>query len=182
VKEDIMRKHLSNSQCQSLLRHLMSTAVLASAGWLAVVSPASAQGAADPELTQAPPASATADGALGGEALNVAAHDGTDTKPVAFQPASAMDASVTVADSTSTERAFVTDADVTRYDVAALDDRVLDHQRGRAVGMLMVAATPNGFRANSVTLWDEIGPPVQTPQPSDAARAQTGNIVTYNRK
>ncbi|CAB3781704.1 hypothetical protein [Pararobbsia alpina] len=66
--------------------------------------------------------------------------------------------------------------------IATLDDRMLDHQRGRAVAMIMVAATPNGFRGNSVTLWDEIGPPVQTPQPTDAARAQTGNIVTYNRK
>jgi hypothetical protein len=160
----------------------MSTAVLASAGWLAVVSTAQAQDAADPEVAQAQPVFATASGATGSEGPILAARDETDTNPVAFQLASATQPSVTVADTMTAERAFVTDTDVTRYDTAALDDRVLEHQRGRAVGMIMVAATPNAFRANSVTLWDEIGPPVQTPQPSDAARAQTGNIVTYNRK
>jgi hypothetical protein len=156
--------------------------VLASAGWLAVVSTAAAQSAVDADAGQAAPVSVTAIGAPANEASNLAVRDETDTKPVAFQLASAPDESVSVADVPSTERAFVTDPDVTRYDVAALDDRMLDHQRGRAVGMIMVAATPNAFRANSVTLWDEIAPPVQTPQPSDAARAQTGNIVTYNRK
>jgi hypothetical protein len=177
-----MRKQTSYSHKPYLLRRLMSAAVLASAGWLAVVSAAGAQSAVDPDAAQAPPVSVTAIGAPGNEATNLAARDETDTKPVAFQLPSTTDESVSVADVTSTERAFFTDADVARYDVAALDDRVLDHQRGRAVGMIMVAATPNAFRANSVTLWDEIGPPVQTPQPSDAARAQTGNIVTYNRK
>ncbi len=177
-----MRKHTSNSHCPSLLRHLMSSTVLASAGWLAMVSVAGAHGAADPGETQAQPVSAAIAGAFAYEVPVSLARDETDTNPVAFQVASATDESVTVADASSTERAFVTDAGVTRYDTAALDDRVLDHQRGRAVGMIMVAATPNAFRANSVTLWDEIGPPVQTPQPVDAARAQTGNIVTYTRK
>jgi hypothetical protein len=177
-----MRKHTSNSHSQYLLRRFMSTAVLASAGWLAVVSTAHAQGAADPDVMQAQPVSASVNVAPGSELSMLAARDETESKPVAFQLASATQPSVIVADATTTERAFVTDADVTRYDTAALDDRVLEHQRGRAVGMIMVASTPNAFRANSVTLWDEIGPPVQTPQPSDAARAQTGNIVTYNRK
>lgn len=177
-----MRKHLSNLHCRPLLRRLMSTAMLASAGWLAVVPAADAQSATDPGVTQAPPFSATAAGAPVNEASDSVARDETDTKTVAFQGASAPEVSVNVADAGASEIAFVTDTAVTRYDTAALDDRVLDHQRGRAVGMIMVAATPNAFRTNSVTLWDEIGPPVQAPQPSDAARAQTGNIVTYNRK
>jgi hypothetical protein len=177
-----MRKHTSNSHCPSLLRHLMSSIVLASAGWLAMVSVAGAHDAADPGVTQAGPTSAAIDGTWASDMPASLAGNETDTNPVAFQVASATDTSVTVADYSSTERAFVTDTGVTRYDTAALDDRVLDHQRGRAVGMIMVAATPNAFRTNSVTLWDEIGPPVQTPQPVDAARAQTGNIVTYTRK
>jgi hypothetical protein len=46
-----------------------------------------------------------------------------------------------------------------------------------------VASVPDSFRGNSVTLWDEIAPPTQTPQPVDAARAaQSGNIVNYTRK
>jgi hypothetical protein len=181
-----MRKHISNSHCRPLLRRLMSTTVLASAGWLAVVPAADAQSAADPGVTQVPLLSATAAGAPVNETSNTVARNETDTKTVAFHGVSAPEASVNVADASASEVAFVTDTAVTRYDTAydtaALDDRVLDHQRGRAVGMIMVAATPNAFRNNSVTLWDEIGPPVQTPQPSDAARAQTGNIVTYNRK
>jgi hypothetical protein len=177
-----MRKHSSNSHSRYLLRRLMAAAVLASAGWLSLMSGAVAQGQDEPGLTQAQSGFAGLAVAPGSEPSTLAARDETDTNPVAFKLASAPQSSVSVADSTTTEWAFVTDSDVTRYDTASLDDPALDHQRGRAVGMIMVAATPNAFRANSVTLWDEIAPPVQTPQPSDAARAQTGNTVTYNRK
>ncbi|MFM0337901.1 hypothetical protein [Paraburkholderia fungorum] len=69
----------------------------------------------------------------------------------------------------------------------SLDDQVLSRQRGGAVGMLMVAATPQlmrgtGSSGNSVTLWDEIAPPSPLPIPVDAARAAQGNVASYQRK
>jgi hypothetical protein len=67
----------------------------------------------------------------------------------------------------------------------SLDDQVLSRQRGGAVGMLMVAATPQLTRGGSggrVTLWDEIAPPSPLPIPVDAARAAQGNVATYQRK
>jgi hypothetical protein len=69
----------------------------------------------------------------------------------------------------------------------SLDDQVLSRQRGGAVGMVMVAATPqlmrgNGGSGNNVTLWDEIAPPSPLPIPIDAARAAQGNVANYQRK
>ncbi|ASL45027.1 hypothetical protein bAD24_I16235 [Burkholderia sp. AD24] len=73
----------------------------------------------------------------------------------------------------------------------SLDDQVLSRQRGGAVGMLMVAATPQLMRGsgsgsgngNSVTLWDEIAPPSSPlPIPVDAARSAQGNVANYQRK
>jgi hypothetical protein len=69
----------------------------------------------------------------------------------------------------------------------SLDDQMLSRQRGGAVGMLMVAATPqlmhgSGGSGNSVTLWDEIAPPPPLPVPVDAARATQGNVANYQRK
>jgi hypothetical protein len=69
----------------------------------------------------------------------------------------------------------------------SLDDQVLSRQRGGAVGMVMVATTPqlmrgNGGSGNSVTLWDEIAPPSPLPIPIDAARAAQGNVANYQRK
>ncbi|MEM5435289.1 hypothetical protein [Paraburkholderia diazotrophica] len=64
----------------------------------------------------------------------------------------------------------------------ALDDQVLSRQRGGAAGMVMVAATPQLTRDNSVTLWDEIAPPSPLPIPVDAARAAQGNVANYQRK
>ncbi|MGF6772482.1 hypothetical protein P3T18_004976 [Paraburkholderia sp. GAS199] len=67
----------------------------------------------------------------------------------------------------------------------SLDDQMLSRQRGGAVGMLMVAATPQLMRGSSgstVTLWDEIAPPAQLPIPVDAARAAQGNVASYQRK
>jgi hypothetical protein len=189
-----MRKQTTNPHWQSPLRHVAASVVLVSAGWLALVSVAAAQDAVQSDAQPAPVALSGAADSAREDVVASVAHDETDTK-IGAAPAAdaavdgndaasaAADFPVTVADRMSSKKPFVTDPIVTRYDLAALDDRVLDHQRGRAVGMIMVAATPNAFRGNSVTLWDEIGPPVQTPQPSDAARAaQTGNIVTYNRK
>ncbi|WP_232071328.1 hypothetical protein [Paraburkholderia pallida] len=64
----------------------------------------------------------------------------------------------------------------------ALDDQTLARQRGGAVGMVMVAATPQLMRGNSVTLWDEIAPPSPLPIPVDAGQAAQGNIASYVRK
>ncbi|SDQ74809.1 hypothetical protein SAMN05443245_2607 [Paraburkholderia fungorum] len=65
----------------------------------------------------------------------------------------------------------------------SLDDQMLSRQRGGALGMVMVAATPQLMRGNgSVTLWDEIAPPSPMPIPVDAARNAQGNVATYQRK
>ncbi|WP_233802651.1 hypothetical protein [Paraburkholderia sp. HP33-1] len=66
----------------------------------------------------------------------------------------------------------------------SLDDQILSRQRGGAVGLLMVAATPQLMQGggNQVTLWDEIAPPSPLPVPVDAARAAQGNVATYQRK
>lgn len=67
--------------------------------------------------------------------------------------------------------------------VGSIDDQTLSHQRGGAVGMLMVAATPQLMRGgNSVTLWDEIAPPAPLPIPVDSGQAAQGNIASYTRK
>ena len=77
-------------------------------------------------------------------------------------------------------RTTLADAALVHAD-APLDDQVLSHQRGGAVGMMTVAA-PQTMLKNNVTLWDEIVPPSPMPQPSDAARAAQGNNVVYTRK
>lgn len=64
-----------------------------------------------------------------------------------------------------------------------LDDQTLSRQRGGAVGMVMVAATPQLMRGNnSVTLWDEIAPPAPLPIPVDATQSAQGNLASYTRK
>ncbi|ABE31919.1 hypothetical protein DR64_3190 [Paraburkholderia xenovorans LB400] len=77
-------------------------------------------------------------------------------------------------------------ADGTSMNDFSLDDQALSRQRGGAVGMVMVAATPQLMRGNggggSVTLWDEIAPPPPLPIPVDAARAAQGNVASYQRK
>lgn len=68
-------------------------------------------------------------------------------------------------------------------DAGQIDDQTLSHQRGGAVGMVMVAATPALMRGNGVTLWDEIAPPAPLPAPVDAAQqAAQGNIASYTRR
>ncbi|OAJ57626.1 hypothetical protein A6V36_03840 [Paraburkholderia ginsengiterrae] len=68
----------------------------------------------------------------------------------------------------------------------SLDDQMLSRQRGGAVGMVMVAATPQLMHGsgggNGVTLWDEIAPPSPLPVPVDAARSAQGNVANYQRK
>ena len=68
----------------------------------------------------------------------------------------------------------------------SLDDQMLSRQRGGAVGMVMVAATPQLMHgsggSNGVTLWDEIAPPSPLPVPVDAARSAQGNVANYQRK
>ncbi|CAG4907088.1 hypothetical protein [Paraburkholderia saeva] len=72
-------------------------------------------------------------------------------------------------------------ADVGASNDLVLDDQMLSRQRGGAVGMVMVAATPQ-MRGGSVTLWDEIAPPTPLPVPVDAARAAQSNVASYTRK
>ena len=198
-----MRTQTSHPYHPGMLRQVALSAVLVCAGWLTTVTGAAAQ---DVAAQGAEPVQAALDGAQpAGVAASVDAstvsstpsqdavsHVAADSQATPVQTAAGAvdtpasnDDSVNVADSTSSKKVFVTSsAAVTRYDMASLDDHVLDKQHGRAVGMLMVAAVPDSMRSNSVTLWDEIAPPTQTPQPSsDAARAaQSGNIVNYSRK
>ena len=73
--------------------------------------------------------------------------------------------------------------DVSFAGAGALDDQTLARQRGGAVGMVMVAATPQLMRGNnSVTLWDEIAPPAPLPIPVDATQNAQGNVASYTRK
>ncbi|MGH8781536.1 hypothetical protein [Paraburkholderia sp.] len=73
-------------------------------------------------------------------------------------------------------------ADAASMNDIALDDQVLSRQRGGAAGMVMVAATPQLTRGNSVTLWDEIAPPAPLPIPVDAARTAQANVASFTRK
>ena len=67
--------------------------------------------------------------------------------------------------------------------IGSLDDQTLSRQRGGAVGMVMVAATPQLMRGNNnVTLWDEIAPPAPLPIPVDATQNAQGNVASYTRK
>jgi hypothetical protein len=67
--------------------------------------------------------------------------------------------------------------------IGSLDDQTLSRQRGGAVGMVMVAATPQLMRGNNnVTLWDEIAPPAPLPIPVDATQNAQGNLASYTRK
>ncbi|WP_434660598.1 hypothetical protein P5W99_10355 [Paraburkholderia sp. A3BS-1L] len=66
--------------------------------------------------------------------------------------------------------------------VGAIDDQTLARQHGGAVGMVMVAATPQLMRGNGVTLWDEIAPPAPLPIPVDAGQVAQGNTASYIRK
>ncbi|MEX3687760.1 hypothetical protein AB3X91_26905 [Paraburkholderia sp. BR14263] len=67
--------------------------------------------------------------------------------------------------------------------IGSLDDQTLSRQRGGAVGMVMMAATPQLMRGNNnVTLWDEIAPPAPLPIPVDATQNAQGNLASYTRK
>jgi hypothetical protein len=195
VKEDIMRTQTSHPQHPGTLRHAALGAVLVCAGWFAGVSGVAAQDAAGQgaDAVQASLGGAQADTAATQPTLVAATPERVEgdtsaqSAPVdqsASQAPASNDDAVAIADNAASKKVFVTGSSVTRYDVASLDDRVLGNQHGRAVGMLMVAAVPDAFRNNSVTLWDEIAPPTQTPQPVGAAAgaAQGGNIVNYTRK
>ncbi|MGN6651669.1 hypothetical protein [Trinickia sp.] len=65
----------------------------------------------------------------------------------------------------------------------ALDDRVLARQRGTGPGLMTVAASTQALQnGHSVTLWDEIAPPVPAPVPADSARPAQSNAVSYFRQ
>ncbi|PXW26593.1 hypothetical protein [Paraburkholderia caballeronis] len=95
------------------------------------------------------------------------------------------DAPTDSADAISDRRRIASDTphgDDTVAGVGQLDDQTLSRQRGGAVGMVMVAATPQLMRGNGVTLWDEIAPPMPLPVPIDASQAAQGNIASYTRR
>jgi hypothetical protein len=130
------------------------------------------------------PASAGAQTAQAAETQFAALADSTDAagptpaSPQATAPAPADD------DSEISANASNPAADAAAVNDISLDDQMLSRQRGGAVGMLMVAATPQLMQngGNQVTLWDEIAPPLPLPMPVDAARAAQGNVATYQRK
>lgn len=102
----------------------------------------------------------------------------------ALLPLSAMAQQVSGPDEASVSpTVFVADAAWMKHFVP-LDEDTLDQQRGRAAGMVMVAATPQmlGTTGNSVTLWDEIAPPTPMPIPVDAQRAMQSNTTSYTRQ
>jgi hypothetical protein len=129
-----------------------------------------------------------------------AAPDVVPATPAALVPATlavsapAGDATSTAADPASTTSASPATAsapadpvtsgnDGVFAGIGSLDDQTLSRQRGGAVGMVMVAATPQLMRGNNnVTLWDEIAPPAPLPIPVDATQNAQGNLASYTRK
>ncbi|EDZ97721.1 conserved hypothetical protein [Burkholderia sp. H160] len=132
----------------------------------------------------APPATAgapTAPAALPQSATLTDSSGAAGPTPASLQataPAPAEDNSETSANASNPA------ADAAAMNDIALDDQMLSRQRGGAVGLVMVAATPQLMQSggNQVTLWDEIAPPSPLPVPVDAARAAQGNVATYQRK
>ncbi|WJF91038.1 hypothetical protein QS306_05135 [Paraburkholderia bonniea] len=111
-----------------------------------------------------------------------AAHSSADANAAPADPAPA-------AESTGLIAAVLNLTPGTTSTGAALDDQMLSAQRGGAVGQLMIAATPQLMRSNStstsnsITLWDEMAPPMPLPVPVDAAtRSTQSNLTSYQRK
>ncbi len=107
----------------------------------------------------------------------------SSTPSVASVPAASLDdgAANTSSVAAQTSAGSTGGADVASSNDMLLDDQMLSRQRGGAVGMVMVAATPQ-MRGGSVTLWDEIAPPTPLPIPVDAARATQSNVASYTRQ
>lgn len=135
--------------------------VPATTATLAPVTPAPGDASATDSSASAADTNIGADGANGGA--------GVQSAVLTFRPAADPGAS---------------GDDGTLAGMGALDDQTLSRQRGGAVGMVMVAATPQLMRGgNGVTLWDEIAPPAPLPIPVDAAAQNAqGNIASYTRK
>ncbi|MGF6968462.1 hypothetical protein OKW43_005490 [Paraburkholderia sp. WC7.3g] len=132
----------------------------------------------------APPASAgtpTAQAAPARSATLADSNDAADPASASLQATTPVPAED---DSQSAANAWNPAADAASMNDISLDDQMLSRQRGGAVGMLMVAATPQLMQnsGNQVTLWDEIAPPSPLPVPVDAARAAQGNVATYQCK
>ncbi|WP_293034709.1 hypothetical protein [Paraburkholderia sp.] len=132
----------------------------------------------------------TPDGAAGTPAAQVQANSSADVMPATLHTLSApalvpatLDTSPPPTDSGALAESSTPPADDPVVAGSPLDDQTLAHQRGGAVGMLMVAATPQLMRGGgSVTLWDEIAPPAPLPIPVDNSQAAQGNIANYTRK
>ncbi|CAD6552305.1 hypothetical protein ACFQ3P_39580 [Paraburkholderia sabiae] len=130
------------------------------------------------------PAGANAQESISAEPAVSAAQQATDPAADETSNVAATADSANIASETETNSAQVLSvpADGAAMSDIALDDQVLSRQRGGAVGMVMVAATPQLVHGSSVTLWDEIAPPSPLPIPIDAARAAQGNVANYQRK
>ncbi|CAG9230144.1 conserved exported hypothetical protein [Paraburkholderia sabiae] len=130
------------------------------------------------------PAGANAQESISAEPTVSAAQQATDPAADETSNVAATADSANIASETETNSAQVLSvpADGAAMSDIALDDQVLSRQRGGAVGMVMVAATPQLVHGSSVTLWDEIAPPSPLPIPIDAARAAQGNVANYQRK
>ncbi|CAB3643960.1 hypothetical protein LMG27174_00661 [Paraburkholderia rhynchosiae] len=66
----------------------------------------------------------------------------------------------------------------------SLCDQAIARRGGSAFGLVMMATPPRLTRARTatVTLWDEIAPPLPLPAPVDAAHAMQGGVVSYRYK
>jgi hypothetical protein len=130
------------------------------------------------------PASAGAQTAQAAPARFVTLADSSDAAGPTLGSLQAAVATPAQDDSQTAANASTPAADAAAVNDISLDDQMLSRQRGGAVGMLMVAATPQLMQSggNQVTLWDEIAPPSPLPVPVDAARAAQGNVATYQRK
>jgi hypothetical protein len=133
--------------------------------------------AASAQTAQAAPAQS----ATLAESNDTASGASANAQPAAL---AATDGDSQVAASATTARDDAASVNGISLDDQVLSDQVLSRQRGGAVGMLMMAATPQLMQGggNRVTLWDEIAPPAPLPIPVDAARAAQGNVATYQRK
>jgi len=122
----------------------------------------------------------TAQAAPAASATLMESSDTVGGSPVSGQPA----ALAADSDSPVAVNAARTSDDAAPVNDISLDDQMLSRQRGGALGMVMVAATPRLVQGggNQVTLWDEIAPPSPLPVPVDAARAAQGNVTTYQRR
>jgi hypothetical protein len=174
---------ISQAVSQTVSHASAVAAVLIPAALLAVAPQVYAQTATDATSASFVVASVNADVVPATTAVSTAAavQSTTDTSAAATQDNGAAGSNLSAAPLAADPGPAGDDPVIAG--VGSIDDQTLSHQRGGAVGMLMVAATPQLMRGgNSVTLWDEIAPPAPLPIPVDSGQAAQGNIASYTRK